>query len=111
MADRRRESADVGLGNRRRDSADVDVGNPHRQGGLADQGGFADQFGTPETGGGLGEGGLAAEGVQSGAPSERNLMVNARDRQVNDEAGYDELKDIRPGQTRDRPIVVDRDDE
>jgi hypothetical protein len=52
-----------------------------------------------------------AEGVTSGAPSEASLMTNQRSRPVEDEAGYDELRDLRPGLTRDRPIVVDRDDE
>jgi hypothetical protein len=99
------------MADRRRPSAEEDVGDPHRVGGVADQGGFTDQYGTTETGGGLGEGGLVAEGVTSGAPSEASLMTNQRSRPVEDEAGYDELRDLRPGLTRDRPIVVDRDDE
>ncbi len=99
------------MADRRRESAGPEVGNPHRQEGTADQGGFEDEYGTPATGGGLGEGGLAAEGVLNGAPSERGLMTNRRERAVEDEAAYDELKDVRPGQTRDRPIVVDRDEE
>ena len=99
------------MADRRREGAEVDVGNPHRQGGVADQGGFEDQFGTKETGGGLDQGGLAAEGTRRAVPSEAELMVNARDRQIEDEAGYDELKDLRPGITSDRPIVVNRDDD
>ena len=98
------------MADRRRESADVDVGDPHRQGGLTDQGGFEDLNGTRATGGGLGEGGLAAEGVEKGAPSERGLMINRRARQIEDEAGYDELKDLHPGRTSDRPIVVEKDE-
>ena len=99
------------MADRRRDSAEQEVGNPHRQGGVADQGGFEDQSGSTASGGGMGLGGAAAEGVANGAPSERGLMINQRSRQVEDEAGYDELNDLRPGPARDRPIVVDRDDD
>ena len=89
----------------KRPGAERDVGNPQRQGGVADQGGFEDEGGTRETGGGLGQGGLAEEGALNGAPSERRLMINREGRQVEDEAGYDEQKDIRPGKG-DRPIVA-----
>ena len=90
----------------KRPGAERDVGNPGRQQGVADQGGFEDESGTRETGGGLGEGGLAAEGVRNGAPSERRLMINKDGRQVEDEAGYDELNDVRPSRG-DRPIVAE----
>jgi hypothetical protein len=96
---------------RRRETADPEVGDPRRAQGVADQGGFEDELGSIPTGGGLGLGGAAAEGARSGAPSEASLMINARNRQVEDEAGYDELVDVRPGQANDRPIRVDMDDE
>jgi len=92
----------------KRDSAERDVGNPHRQEGIADQGGFEDELGTVPTGGGLDQGGLAKEGAFSGAPSEAELMVNRRNRPVEDEAAYDEAKDLRPGITNDRPLTVDK---
>jgi hypothetical protein len=95
---------------RRFDEAEPDVGNVHRQGGVADQGGFEDQFGEVATGGGLDEAGLAYEGVLNGAPSEANLMVNDRNRRIEDEAGYDEEKDLHPGLYGGRPIVMDPDD-
>jgi hypothetical protein len=96
---------------RRRDTADPEVGDPRRAQGVADQGGFEDELGSIQTGGGLGLGGAAAEGARSGAPSEASLMVNARNRPVEDEAGYDELADVRPGLASDRPIRVDVEDE
>ena len=99
------------MADRRRETGGVDVGNPHRQGGVTDQGGFEDQSGSTDSGGGLGLGGLAAEGVRNGAPSERGLMINASGRQVEDEAAYDELMDLHPGRPSDRPIRVVKDDD
>jgi hypothetical protein len=89
MPDIRREGAEL-------DEDRDDKGLP------TDQGGFEDQGGSVASGGGLGQGGLAAEGELRGTGSLDKLAkganpeVNPRGRAIEDEAGYDELNDLKP---------------
>ena len=87
--------------NIRREGAELDE-DRNDKGLPADQGGFEDEGGGVASGGGLGQGGLAAEGALRGTGSldklngYANPERNRRGRSIEDEAGFDELHDIKP---------------
>lgn len=85
----------------RREGAELDEDRTDK--GLpADQGGFEDEGGGVASGGGLGQGGLREEGALRGTGSLDKLSEganperNRRGRAIEDEAGWDELNDVKP---------------